>query len=363
MPLDPRIALQGIGFQAPDFLGAVRQGQDIRKNNMAMQRAREAGVVLSNFMAPPPATEVAPANAMGVGRGPAITGQPLPPANAMASPAPRPRRDVSALLPYADDPNVKAVIDQVNREEAAAAQAAAQAVDDERLGNADTRARVEFTINQSLPHWGFASRNPTDEALIAARDRTLAIPGVDPDLVNQTYAIAMGLPLEERAAYMADVSNNYASARAAEAERQPEFDNFNAGDRITFRPQPGRARLPGATPPDIAVSLTPGQALAQANRDENRSNEWQDKAAELDADVVAADTRLRLARPGPDRAEATQAYGEAIARRDAHYGPRRASDGPPPRPGVIVDVTTPAQANALAPGTRYRTPDGQLYTR
>jgi len=338
MALDPRIALQGVQWQAPDILGAVRQGQDIRKNNMAMQRARDAGIALSNFMAPPPTAEVAPAvapaNAMGAGRGPAITGAPLPPANAMSGgmpPAPRARRDVSALLPYADDPNVKAVIDQVNREEAAAAQAADRAVDDARLGDANTRARVEFTINQSLPHWGFASRNPTDEALIAARDRTLAIPGVDPDLVNQTYAIAMGLPLEERAAYMVDVSNNYSSARAAEAERQPEFDNFNAGDRITFRPQPGRARLPGAAPADIAVSLTPGQRLSQENRAEDQDREWQ---AEYDSrydDLVEADTRRKLAQPGEDADEAEQNYGAALARFNAHRRTRPPGGGAPPR--------------------------------
>jgi hypothetical protein len=340
MPLDPRIALQGIGFEAPDILGAVRQGQDIRKNNMAMQRARDAGIALSNFMAPPPTAEVAPAmapgNAMGAGRGPAITGAPLPPANAMRGgmpPAPRARRDISALLPYADDPNVKAVIDQVNREETAAAQAAAQAVDDARLGDANTRARVEFTIDQSLPHWGFASRNPTDEALAAAVERTLAIPGVDPDLVRQTYAPVLALPLEERAAYMADVSSNYASARAAEQARTPAYDNFNAGDRITFRPQPGRARMPGTQPADIAVSLTPGQQQTQENRAEDQDREWSDKAAELDADVDAARTALSLARPGPDRDAAQTAYGEALARRNAHNRAdgRRASDGPPPR--------------------------------
>jgi hypothetical protein len=41
MPIDPRIPLQAIGIQAPDFLGAMRQGQEYRQNQMA-QRAAEA---------------------------------------------------------------------------------------------------------------------------------------------------------------------------------------------------------------------------------------------------------------------------------------------------------------------------------
>lgn len=40
MALDPRIALQGASFQAPDILGAMRQGQEIRQNQMAQQAAQ-----------------------------------------------------------------------------------------------------------------------------------------------------------------------------------------------------------------------------------------------------------------------------------------------------------------------------------
>jgi hypothetical protein len=36
---------------------------------------------------------------------------------------------------------------------------------------------------------------------------------------------------------------------------------------------------------------------------------------------------------------------------------------PAPAPGGIVTARTPAEAQALAPGTRYRTPDGQEYVR
>ena len=40
MALDPRIALQGASFQAPDILGAMRQGQEYRQNQMAQQAAQ-----------------------------------------------------------------------------------------------------------------------------------------------------------------------------------------------------------------------------------------------------------------------------------------------------------------------------------
>jgi len=40
MPIDPRIALQAIGIQAPDVLGAMAQGQEYRTNQMAQQAAQ-----------------------------------------------------------------------------------------------------------------------------------------------------------------------------------------------------------------------------------------------------------------------------------------------------------------------------------
>jgi len=40
MPIDPRIALQAIGIQAPDFQGALAKGQEYRTNQMAQQAAQ-----------------------------------------------------------------------------------------------------------------------------------------------------------------------------------------------------------------------------------------------------------------------------------------------------------------------------------
>jgi len=42
MPLDPRIALQAIGIETPDYQGALARGQQYRQNQMAMQAAEAA---------------------------------------------------------------------------------------------------------------------------------------------------------------------------------------------------------------------------------------------------------------------------------------------------------------------------------
>jgi hypothetical protein len=248
MALDPRIALQGIGIQAPDFLGAMRQGQEYRQNQMTMERRAAAQAAL-NAMRQPASPAMQPGSS-----GPPIMGAPLPSVNAMGAGAPMPAvaaapaapvnaaRDMSSLYQFMDIPEVKNYVDEMNRQETARVTAAGRATDDERLGDANTRARVQFTVEQSMPLWGLASVNPTDEELIAARDRTLAIPGVVAALVNQTYAPVLAMPFEGRVRYMADLSNSYAQSRAAEELRAPGSEDFNAGDRITFRSKEGRAR-------------------------------------------------------------------------------------------------------------------------
>jgi hypothetical protein len=206
MPIDPRIPLQAIGIQAPDFLGAMRQGQEYRQNQMAAQRRADAQAALNAMRQP-----VSPTMQLG-SSGPPITGAPLPSVNAMGAGAPMPAaapvapvnaaRDMSTLYQFMDIPEVKNYVDEMNRQETARVTAAARATDDERLGDANTRARVQFTVEQSMPLWGLASVNPTDEELIAARDRTLAIPGVDAALVNQTYAPVLAMPFEGRVRYI-----------------------------------------------------------------------------------------------------------------------------------------------------------------
>jgi len=242
MALDPRIALQGVQWQAPDILGAVRQGQDIRKNNMAMARQAAADEALFNYFNPPPGARPMNLSAAeqgalggfrdtfasmpaGVGRGPPITGQPLPsvgapPASRMASraaaavasavappppPPPAPpmanamraapaadvrntmsarmapageRPDISTLMPFADDPRVKAVLDQRAAEDERAAETSKVQKEEEQQAFVRTVAGV--------------LANPDDAGLAAAAQQ---YPQFAPDIQR----IAQ-LPLEQRGA-------------------------------------------------------------------------------------------------------------------------------------------------------------------
>ena len=353
MAIDPRIALAGVS-PTYDFMGAYNTSraaaQTAQANQMAMQRRLDAQAAL-NAMRQPMSPAVQPGSV-----GPAITGGALPSVNAMGAGAPVPAapaapanaaRDMSSLYQLMDDPAVKNYVDEMNRQETARVAAEARATDDERLGDANTRARVQFTVEQSMPLWGLASVNPTDEELIAARDRTLAIPGVDAALVNQTYAPVLAMPFDGRVRYMADMSNSYAQSRAAEELRGAASEDFNAGDRITFRPMGGRARLPGEVPPDIAVALTPNQQRTEQNREEDRQNRLADDQARLDATAEAAQAEADTlaANPRADRDAVAAAQGRAAAAAAAAAANRRLRDGPAPRPAP----TAPAAGSGLPP--------------
>jgi hypothetical protein len=240
MPLDPRIALQGIQWEAPDILGAVRQGQDIRKNNMAMAREVAADEALFNFFNPPPGARPMNLSAAdqgalggfrdtfasmpaGVGRGPPITVSALPsvgapPASRMASraaaavasavappPPPAPpmsnamraapaadvrsammarmapagaQPDISTLIPFAYDPRVKAILDQ-------------RAAQDERKVEAD-KVKKEEEQQAFVRTVAGVLANPDDAGLAAAAQQ---YPQFAPDIER----IAQ-LPLDQRSA-------------------------------------------------------------------------------------------------------------------------------------------------------------------
>jgi hypothetical protein len=240
MALDPRIALQGVQWQAPDILGAVRQGQDIRKNNMAMARQVAADEALFNYFNPPPGARPMNLSAAdqgalggfqdtfasmpaGVGRGPPITGQPppsvgAPPASRMASRAAAAvasavappaasappmanamraapaadvrstmmarmapagaRPDISTLMPFADDPRVKAVLDQRAAEDERAAETSKVQKEEEQQAFVRTVAGV--------------LANPDDAGLAAAAQQY-------PQFAQDIGRIAQ-LPLEQRSA-------------------------------------------------------------------------------------------------------------------------------------------------------------------
>lgn len=364
MPIDARISM-GLRPQTYDAFAAYDTGrqneQTFRTNQMAMERRAAAQAALNAMRQP-----VSPAMQPG-SSGPPIMGAPLPSVNAMGAGAPMPAaapvapvnaaRDMSTLYQFMDIPEVKNYVEEINRQETARVTAAGRATDDERLGDANTRARVQFTVEQSMPLWGLASVNPTDEELIAARDRTLAIPGVDAALVNQTYAPVLAMPFEGRVRYMADMSNSYAQSRAAEELRAPGSEDFNAGDRITFRSKEGRARLPGEVPPDIAVTLTPGQRQSDENREEDRQRRLDDVQAGLDADAEAAQAEADAlaGNPRADRDAVAAAQARAAAALAAANANRRLRDGPAPRPAQTAPA---ADRGSPPPAPPAGTPRG-----
>jgi hypothetical protein len=213
MALDPRIALMGTQWQAPDFQGAMRQGQEYRKNQMAERRAAQVEQVLQNYFAsqaappaaPPAAAPPVAAPAMQPGSsGPPITGAPLPSVNAMgasmgaptpaATPA-RASRNIDPLLMIADDPRAAAIIAQNARDAAAAA----AAVDNTRQqGTADIQ---RGTYTQGLLQQGAVNLldDQSDEAIVRNAAMLAAMPGADVPMINASRDALLAMPPPQRA--------------------------------------------------------------------------------------------------------------------------------------------------------------------
>lgn len=289
MPLDARIPLQAIGIQAPDVLGAMAQGQQYRQNQMAMQAAQAT----------------AQRNAMARQR--------------LASLQPDDEEGYSALVAeYGDNPLVAAFGTNRNR-----MRDDARAVETQRLAvEKAARERDQYSIETSLPDWVNASRNPDDATITAAMERAASRPGVNADLVRQTFAPVLALPPEQRAAYMADVANSYAQSRAARAAQYPDVRTISYGSTIGGLPNADPTALT-APIPERAVTLTPGQVQTQENREEDRAapdfRERNDGATRWLEDI------------NPD----SPTFGQRRSARTIQPSPgrdRRGRDGPPPRP-------------------------------
>jgi len=353
MALDPRIALQAIGIQAPDVLGAMRQGQEYRQNQMLAQRRADALAAAQNYMRPP-AVAATPAMQPG-SSGPSITGGPLPPvgANTMG-PAPAPAapanamRDITPLLQFAGDNGpIDALIAQHTRQETARATAAAQAIDDERLGSAEARARVTYTIDRAMPMLAQLTRDPSDATLDAQAARLLATPGIDTAYAEQQIAALRATPAEARAAMIADLMNVDAQGRAARAATFPDVRTFNDGTVIGGLPLSDPAAMT-APLPERKVTLTPNQLRTEQNRGEDRDTRLGDEQVRLDAEVAAADAEAAAlaGNPRADRDAVAAAQAAAAAARAAAAANRRLRGGPPPRP---AQTAPPRAADRGAP--------------
>jgi hypothetical protein len=338
MALDPRIALMGTQWQAPDIQGALAKGQEYRQNQMTMQAAQVAAD--RNVLARQRLSALRPDDEAGF--------------NAL-------------VYEFGDNPLIAAVGTNRNRmrDDARAGETQRLAVEKAE------RERDDYSIETSLPEWVNASRNPDDATLTAAMERAAARPGVNASLVRQTFAPVFAMPAEARAAYMADIANSYTQSRAARAAQYPDVRTISYGSTIGGLPNADPTALT-APIPERAVALSAGQAQTQQNREDDRQRRLDDVQVGLDADAEAAQAEADAlaGNPRADRDAVAAAQAQAAAALAAANANRRLRSGPPPRPaptapggGAIVDVTTRAEAEALAPGTRYRTPDRRVYTR
>ena len=164
------------------------------------------------------------------------------------------------------------------------------------------------------------------------------------------------------------------SASLIPKEREPGSGPMSDKDIVLY----GRAQI-GIGRPGPANQAIANAAIAQAERDIEYS-EFLDAYAEMNGNIVGSTEDWQayvnanpLLEEGPNglirRRPTSQitpwrefmGFGE----RQRGGGRSRAGGGQQAAPsgGAPVTVQTPAQAQALRPGTRYRTPDGREYVR
>jgi len=336
MALDPRIAMGGRP-QNYDFLGAFDTAraseQTFQKNAMEAQRAQ--------------ATEQR--NAMARQR--------------LAGLSPDDDEAFNALVAeHGDNPLVAAVGDNRNRlrDDTRAAGTARLAQEKAERDVAD------YTIGAALPEWVSASRNPDDATLNAAMGRVLSRPGVNADLVRQTFAPLFGMSLDARGAYMADIANSYTQSRAARDRQYPESRMADYGDIKEGLPNADPYALT-VPPPARSVVLSPAAAAA---------SERGERADARAADAVVAAAAAALQRRWDQYDEAVRRRAEAIAKEDTSSArarlealapptppsePRPGGGGAPPTPPSGPRRYTPAQARELPSGTKFTGTDGRQY--
>ncbi len=222
MALDPRIALQAIGIQAPDVLGAMRQGQEYRQNQMAQQAAQ-------------------------------ATAQ----RNAMI-------RQRAAATDFTNPDAVNMFVREAGPDatpylEAAAAGAGlgtARAAEGRAAGTYAREARGEdrgFMQNALAAVYN----DPSDESIAAVRAQALAagIPEVDFDAYASRFLAA---PVEQRRNLLANELATSEEGRKVLTTFAPEWERENRGGTInTIQTNP---LVPGATPP------APATVTADPNR-------------------------------------------------------------------------------------------------
>ena len=318
MALDPRIALMGAQWQAPDIQGALAKGQEYRQNQMTMQAAQVAAD--RNVLARQRLAALQPDDEAGF--------------NAL-------------VYEFGDNPLIAAVGTNRNR-----MRDDTRAEETQRLAvEKAARERDDYSIETSLPDWVNASRNPDDATLTAAMARAIARPNVNVDLIRQTFGSALAMPQEARAAYMADIANSYTQSRAARAAQYPDVRTINYGSTIGGLPNADPTALT-APIPERAVTLTPNQRRDEENREEDRQRRLADDQARLDADAEAAQAEADAlaGNPRADRDAVAAAQAQAAAAAAAAAANRRLRSGPPPRPAPTAPAPSTPTRRRWVPG-------------
>lgn len=381
MALDPRIALMGTQWQAPDIQGALAKGQEYRQNQMLMERQALARAALQNFMRPPPVQQ-APAMQPG-SSGPPIVGAPLPPVGSnamgagMGAGAPPPvatpvapvnaARDMSPLYQFMDVPEIKNFADEMNRLETARATAVERATDNTRQQDAADIQRGQYT--QGLLQQGALNLldDQSDEAILRNAAQLAAMPGADVPMINANRDALMALEPAARAIAVRRAAAIDAGASRAAGLTEPNLVPRTDGASSWFEDMNRNSPTFGQRFSSTAMQETPGQRAAGTRAADTDTREdvrnLQRRWDAYDAAVVTHNRWVESAEGPQQRAQRAQA-----PRPSPPAEPRPGSSAPAPVAprgggGAIVDVTTRAQAEALDPGTRYRTPDGRVYTR
>lgn len=350
MALDPRIALMGTQWQAPDIQGAMRQGQEYRKNQMLMDRQVAALAAAQNYMRPPPAQPTPAPVMQPSSSGPPISDVPLPTVNAMGAGmgAPTPAavpatpantmRDITPLLPFAGD---NGPIDALIAENVRGRAAAAQAVDDARLGDAATREATNFTegyIAQAASRIASVNGDPATVARELAWLRS--IPGVNPAIVDGLEARVADMPPEELAGYARNYSFQYANSRAASQDLDPDMKQENTGSELGYRNMNPRSPGYGETAFTRPATLSPAGQAADTRADEENAREdariLQRRWDAHDAEIAAHDRWVASADTAPERAARAQ-----VQRPIPPSEPRPGSSAPAP--------AAPAAGSGLPP--------------
>jgi len=218
MPIDPRIALQAIGIQAPDVLGAMAQGQQYRQNQMAQQAAQ-------------------------------ATAQ----RNAMI-------RQRAAATDFTNPDAVNMFVREAGPDATPYLEAAGAGDTLFSARAAESRAAGDYTRKARGEDQGFMQRaigavytDPSDANIAAVSEQAIAA-GVPREQMTAYAARILAAPPEQRRALLAGELATSTEGLKLLERFTPAYDMQNAGGSII--PVQTNALAPGATPPR-PITVTP----------------------------------------------------------------------------------------------------------